>query len=267
LDTEPQIIEVKSPVKLENMKGDVEFKDVVFSYDGVRKILKGVNFKIKAGEMVGLVGPSGSGKTTVINLLARFYDVSSGEVTMDGVSLKDLELGTYRQQIGMVLQDPYLFHGTILDNIRYAHPGASIKEVIEASRAANAHDFVCKLPHAYDTIVGERGHTLSGGERQRVSIARAILRNPRVLILDEATSSVDTETERKIQQALDRLVSGRTTIAIAHRLSTLTKADRLLVLEYGHLVEAGTHKELMVKPEGVYKKLVEMQQELHENKI
>jgi ATP-binding cassette subfamily B protein len=178
------------------------------------------------------------------------------------VDLRELDLGHYRRQIGMVLQDPYLFHGTVVENIRYGLPEAPLEGVVAAARAANAHDFICRLSHGYDTVVGERGHTLSGGERQRVSIARAILHDPRVLILDEATSSVDTETEREIQEALDRLVRGRTVFAIAHRLSTLRKASRLFVIEDGRLVESGTHHELMMRPDGRYRRLYELQLQL-----
>jgi ATP-binding cassette subfamily B protein len=195
-------------------------------------------------------------------LNARFYDVTGGAVRIDGVDIRELETGHYRRQIGMVLQDPYLFHGTVLENIRYGLPEASLGDVIAAAQAANAHDFVCKLPHGYDTVVGERGHTLSGGERQRVSIARAILHDPRILILDEATSSVDTETEREIQQALDRLIAGRTVFAIAHRLSTLRRAARLFVIEDGRLVESGTHRELLARHDGRYRRLHEMQLQL-----
>jgi ATP-binding cassette subfamily B protein len=218
---------------------------------------------VKPGELIGLVGPSGGGKTTLVNLLTRFYDVTGGQILVDGVDVRALDSGLYRSQVGIVLQDPYLFHGSILENIRYGMPDATFEQVIAAARAANAHDFVCKLPLGYDTIVGERGHTLSGGERQRISIARAVLRNPRILILDEATSAVDTETERKIQEALDRLVAGRTVFAIAHRLSTLRKASRLFVIENGKLAEAGTHAELLALPDGIYKKLLSLQQDLH----
>jgi ATP-binding cassette subfamily B protein len=180
------------------------------------------------------------------------------------VDVRRLDSGHYRRQIGMVLQDPYLFHATILENIRYGSPDASLADVVAAARAANAHDFICKLPHAYDTLVGERGQTLSGGERQRISIARAILHRPRILILDEATSSVDTETEREIQEALERLITGRTVFAIAHRLSTLRRASRLFVIEDGRLVEEGTHQELMQIAEGKYRRLYELQLHLHQ---
>jgi len=221
-----------------------------------------VSFEVAPGEMIGLVGPSGGGKTTIVNLIARFYDTTAGSVSIDGIDIRELEIGHYRRQIGMVLQEPYLFHGTVLENIRYGLPEASLSDVVEASKAANAHDFICRLTHGYDTVVGERGHTLSGGERQRVSIARAILHDPRILILDEATSSVDTDTERKIQEAMDRLVAGRTVFAIAHRLSTLHKVSRLFVMEDGRLVECGTHRELLESPTGTYRRLYLMQREL-----
>ncbi len=264
LDTQPDIVDKESSIQLNPLKGRVTFENVCFAYDGVHQIINGISFDVKPGEMIGLVGPSGAGKTTITNLIARFYDINGGRIMIDGVDLCGLDTGHYRRQIGMVLQDPYLFVGTIADNIRYGLPGADIAEVIKAAQTANAHDFICKLPHGYDTIIGERGHTLSGGERQRVSIARAVLSNPRILILDEATSSVDTETERKIQDALDRLIRGRTVFAVAHRLSTLRRANRLLVIEDGRITEQGTHAELLSNPEGTYTKLQRMQQELHE---
>jgi ATP-binding cassette subfamily B protein len=259
LDTEPEVTDRADPVRLEPVRGAVRFEHVTFAYDGVRQVLRGVSFDVAPGEMIGLVGPSGGGKTTVVNLIARFYDVTGGSVRIDGVDVRELDSGPYRRQIGMVMQDPYLFHGTILDNIRYGMPEARLDQVIAAARAANAHDFITKLTHGYDTVVGERGQTLSGGERQRVSIARAILHDPRILILDEATSSVDTETERHIQEALDRLVAGRTVFAIAHRLSTLRQASRLFVFEDGRLVEQGTQAELLGREEGLYRRLHDLQ--------
>ena len=264
LDTEPAITSGENSVRLEPVRGHVVFENVSFAYDGVRQVLQNVSFEAAPGEMIGLVGPSGAGKSTVTNLIARFYDVGSGRITVDGVDIRDLDVGHYRQQLGIVLQEPHLFHGTILGNVRYGVPDATLDQVVEAARAANAHDFISELPHGYDTVVGERGHTLSGGERQRVSIARAILCNPRILILDEATSSVDTETEYKIQEALERLISGRTVFAIAHRLSTLRRASRLFVIEEGRITEKGTHEELLANPESTYTKLVEMQRQLHE---
>ena len=242
LDSEPEVRDVPAPIRLEPVRGAVTFENVSFAYDGVRQVLRGITFDVQPGELIGLVGPSGGGKSTVVNLIARFYDTSGGVVRVDGVDVRALDTGHYREQLGMVLQEPYLFHGTVLENIRYGLATASLAEVVAAARAANAHDFICRLGQGYDTVVGERGHTLSGGERQRVSIARAILHNPRILILDEATSSVDTEAEREIQQALERLIAGRTVFAIAHRLSTLRKASRLFVLENGRLAEAGTHR-------------------------
>jgi ATP-binding cassette subfamily B protein len=264
LDTRPEIVDDERPVSIESLEGSVRFENVSFSYDGLRPTLQNMSFDVRPGEMIGLVGPSGGGKTTLVNLLARFYDVSAGRVLVDGTDIRRFDSGQYRRHVGMVLQDPYLFHGSVLDNLRYGAPGASFEEVVRAARVANAHDFVCKLPHGYDTLVGERGHTLSGGERQRISIARAVLANPRILILDEATSAVDTETERKIQEAMDRLAEGRTVFAIAHRLSTLRKASRLFVIDAGRLTECGSHVELLANAEGTYQRLHRLQQELHD---
>ena len=267
LDTEPKVFDVPDAVRLDPVEGRVSFENVSFAYDQVRLIIKGVDFEVQPGEMIGLVGPSGAGKTTVINLIARFYDSTGGRILIDGVDITKLDAGNYRRQIGIVQQDPYLFHGTILENIRYGLQAATVEQAIEAARAANAHDFICELPHGYETITGERGHTLSGGERQRVSIARALLCDPRILILDEATSSVDSETEQKIQEALDHLIPGRTTFAIAHRLSTLRRATRLLVIEDGQITEEGTHAELLEKDGGKYRKMYETQQQLHEKYV
>jgi ATP-binding cassette, subfamily B, bacterial len=264
LDTQPDISDIADPVRLEPISGRVTFQDVAFSYDGVRQVLRDISFDIAPGEMIGLVGPSGSGKTTITNLISRFYEPTSGAILIDGYDIQKLDTGHFRQQMGVVLQDSHLFHSTILENIRYGAPQATLKEVVEAAQAANVHEFVSRLSSGYDTVVGERGHTLSGGERQRIAIARAILNDPRILILDEATSSVDTETERNIQEALERLVEGRTVFAVAHRLSTLRRATRLLVLKEGRLVEQGTHRELLDMEGGVYRKLHETQRELHE---
>ncbi len=243
--------------------GEVTFENVRFGYDKSNPVLKGLNFVAAPGEMIGLVGKSGAGKSTTINLLSRFYEPDAGSIRIDGIDYRDISLQDMRRQIGVVLQEPFLFNGTIAENIAYGKPGASFEEVIAAARAANAHNFVLGKPDGYDTMVGERGAKLSGGERQRVSIARAILHNPRILILDEATSSVDVETEKQIQEAIARLISGRTTFAIAHRLSTLRNASRLIVLEKGEIAEIGTHAELMEK-EGVFHKLVETQSAINE---
>ncbi|WP_269538740.1 ABC transporter ATP-binding protein [Cerasicoccus fimbriatus] len=264
MDTEPDPALSGERSHVDDVKGDIVVDNVNFSYDGVHETLRNINFHIKPGEMIGLVGPSGAGKSTITNLIAGFYQATGGKVLVDGRDLSEVDISSYRHHLGMVLQESFLFHGSLLENIRYGQRDASYEDVIAASRAANAHDFICRLPLGYDTVVGERGHTLSGGERQRISIARAILHNPKILILDEATSNVDTETERKIQEALNHLVRGRTVIAIAHRLSTLKQADRLLVMKDGQLVEEGTHQELLELEDGVYRKLHDMQTELHE---
>jgi ATP-binding cassette subfamily B protein len=262
LDTPPEIFSQTGAVTKVRLEGKVEFRNVSFSYEGAQPALREVSLVVRPGEMIGLCGPSGAGKSTLVNLICRFYDTTDGQILIDDVDIRDYDVGWLRRQIGMVLQEPYLFHGTIADNIRYGNPDASDEQVIRAAKAANAHDFVVGFPDGYDTMVGERGQSLSGGERQRISIARAILHDPRILILDEATSSVDSETEKQIQEALDRLVEGRTTFAIAHRLSTLTAASRLVVLEKGKVAEQGTHGELVGKEGGVYAKLHKTQAEL-----
>jgi ATP-binding cassette subfamily B protein len=262
LDTPPDIFSRVGAFKKDRLEGRVEFRHVAFSYEGAQPALRDVSMTAEPGQMVGLAGPSGAGKSTLVNLICRFYDATDGQILIDGVDIRDYDVHWLRRQVGVVLQEPYLFHGTVSDNIRYGNPDATDMQVITAARAANAHDFIVGFPDGYDTMVGERGQSLSGGERQRISIARAILHNPRILILDEATSSVDTETEKQIQQALDRLVTGRTTFAIAHRLSTLTAADRLVVLEKGKVAEEGTHDQLVHKDGGVYAKLHQTQVEM-----
>ncbi len=263
LDTAPEIYSKTNSLVPDKFDGRVEFKQISFSYEGASPALREVSLVVEPGEMIGLCGPSGAGKSTFVNLVSRFYDPTDGQILIDGRDIREYDVRWLRRQIGMVLQEPYLFHGTISENICYGNPDASAARIVAAAKAANAHDFIVGFPDGYDTMVGERGQSLSGGERQRISIARAILHNPRILILDEATSSVDTETEKQIQQALDRLVEGRTTIAIAHRLSTLQAASRLVVLEKGRVKEEGTHDELVDKPDGVYAKLYRTQVEMN----
>ncbi|NIU62906.1 MAG: ATP-binding cassette domain-containing protein, partial [Pseudomonas stutzeri] len=235
LDHVSNVPEPAQPVSRSRLDGGIELNGVHFRY-GNRSVIRGMDLQIRPGEMIGLVGHSGSGKSTLVNLICRFYDVSSGSIRIDGTDVREFAVADYRRHIGLVLQEPFLFYGTIAENIAYGKPGATRAEIEAAARAAHAHEFILRLPLGYDSLVGERGQGLSGGERQRISIARALLTDPRILILDEATSSVDTETEKEIQKALDNLVAGRTTIAIAHRLSTLRRADRLVVMDRGEVV-------------------------------
>ncbi len=257
LDHQSNVPEPKNPIHLPSIQGQIKLENVSFRY-GTRSITKNVSLTIQPGEMIGLVGHSGSGKSTLVNLICRFYDVAEGAILIDGHDVRSVPIADYRKHIGLVLQEPFLFFGTIASNIAYGKPTATHSEIVAAARAAHAHEFILRLPHGYDSIVGERGQALSGGERQRISIARALLIDPRILILDEATSSVDTTTEKEIQQALENLVRGRTTIAIAHRLSTLRKADRLIVLDRGKIVEIGNHDDLMAR-EGFYYRLYQAQ--------
>jgi len=257
LDHVSNVPEPANPVKVERVQGRIEMSGLGFRY-GSRAVIHDLDLTIEPGEMIGLVGHSGSGKSTLVNLICRFYDVTDGAIKVDGTDIRRFAVADYRRHVGLVLQEPFLFFGTIAQNIAYGKPDATREEIVAAARAAHAHDFILRLPHGYDSLVGERGQGLSGGERQRISIARALLIDPRILILDEATSAVDTETEKEIQKALDNLVQGRTTIAIAHRLSTLRKADRLVVMDRGEVVEVGPHDALMAK-QGAYWRLYQAQ--------
>lgn len=259
LEEQPEVADIGLPIDI-SIEGDVSFKNVTFGYDTYNPVLENINLEIKKGEMIGIVGHSGSGKTTLINLLMRLYDVTDGAIEIDNVNIKDISQNALRSQIGVVLQETHLFSGSIRDNIKYAKPHASDEEVIAAAKLANAHDFIVNLPEGYNTMVGEKGYSLSGGERQRVAIARALIHNPKILILDEATAALDTETEKLIQDAINKLTKDRTTFAIAHRLSTLRNADRLVVLDKGHVVEFGTHQELL-ELKGFYWKLVMAQRQ------
>ncbi len=260
LDHVSSVPEPADPKPLGRVAGRIELRGVSFRY-GNRTVLQDIDLRVEPGEMIGLVGHSGSGKSTLVNLILRFQDPATGSILLDGTDIRNLGIADYRRHIGLVLQESFLFFGTVAENIAYGRPDATRQEIVAAARAAHAHDFILRLPHGYDSLVGERGQSLSGGERQRIAIARALLIDPRILILDEATASVDTETEQEIQRALDNLVKGRTTIAIAHRLSTLRQADRLVVLDRGRIVEQGRHEELLVV-RGAYFRLHEAQARL-----
>lgn len=258
LDASPEVVESALPVCLPQVRGEVELKNVSFSYEPNKPVLSNISFKARPGYMLGIVGHSGAGKSTIVNLISRLYDPQEGEVLLDGVNVKELSFAQLHKSIALVSQETYIFRGTVAENIAYARPEAGMREIIEAAAAGSAHDFIMKLPDGYNTVIGGGGRSLSGGERQRISIARAILADPRVLILDEATASLDTQTERRIQAAIDALVKGRTTIAIAHRLSTLRNADNLIVIENGRITEQGTHMEL-ARQKGTYYKLLQLQ--------
>ncbi|MCL2546128.1 MAG: ABC transporter ATP-binding protein/permease [Oscillospiraceae bacterium] len=258
IDHQPDVVEPLDPTPLPHMAGAIKLKNVTFGYDAHKNVLKDISLDIPAGHMLGVVGKSGAGKSTLVNLISRLYDVTDGEISIDGINIKQLSFADLRRQVAMVSQETYIFMGTIAENIAYGCPDVSRDDIVKAAMAASAHDFISKCPDGYDTLVGAGYRDLSGGERQRVSIARAILTNPRILILDEATAAMDTETEGKIQAALDELIVGRTTISIAHRLSTLRNADSLIVVEDGKIVEQGTHMEL-IKQKGAYFTLVQLQ--------
>lgn len=258
LDTVDMITEKEDAVKPGNFKGDIEFENVAFSYEPDAPVLLDINLSIKSGQRIGVCGPTGGGKSTLLSLIPRFYDSVSGTVKIDGVNVTDYKLTEMRNQIGFVLQDTVLFFGTVLENIAYGRPDATAEEIIEAAKMANAHEFISQMPHGYDTMVGERGLTLSGGQRQRLGIARAIIRNSPILILDEPTAALDTDSEKLVMEALERLMKGRTVITIAHRLSTIRDADKILVLKGGKIAENGNHDELM-KVNGIYAELYRIQ--------
>jgi ATP-binding cassette subfamily B multidrug efflux pump len=259
LDTQPAIQSPVNAIKLDALRGDVEFRDVALKYQDERThSLSGINLRVEPNQLIALIGPTGSGKTSLVNLIPRFYDVTQGSVLIDGVDVREMDLVTLRKQIGIVLQTSLLFSDTIKANIAYGRPEATMEEVVAAAKAAQAHEFIEGFTKGYDTIVGERGVTLSGGQRQRVAIARALLMDPRILILDDSTSSVDTQTEKLIQSALDMLMEGRTTFVIAHRLSTVRRADMILVMDQGQIVERGTHEELLTRG-GLYKEIHDLQ--------
>lgn len=258
IDAVPEVVESENPVILGQMKGDIKISGMTFGYDSSRPVLKNINLDIPGGKMYGIVGRSGAGKTTLVNLISRMYDPQEGEITIDGVNVKDLSFEELRKNVAMVSQDTYIFAGTVAENIAYAKKDADTMDVLRAAKLAGAHEFIMRMPDGYDTRIGASGRDLSGGEKQRISIARAILANPKILILDEATASVDTQTERVIQKSLSYLIQGRTTISIAHRLSTLKDADYLVVLDNGEITERGTHEELKAY-KGTYYKLLELQ--------
>jgi len=258
LDTQPKIKNYPDSIKKESLEKNVTFQNVCFSYDGNKEVLSNISFEVNAGEVVALVGPSGAGKSTLMDLLPRFYDPTSGEIKIDEINLKKIDLGTLRNLMGIVTQETILFNDTVWNNIAYGYEQASEDRVYDAARAANAHDFIMAMSQGYQTIIGDRGVKLSGGEKQRLAIARALFKNPPILIFDEATSSLDSESETLVQEAIDRLMKGRTVFVIAHRLSTIQNVDRIVVLDHGRIVQIGDHKSLMEEG-GLYKRLYQMQ--------
>ena len=263
MDLPEEVRNLPGATVLPPVRGDIVFEHVSFAYNTGEEVLHDVSFEVKPGQVIGLVGPSGAGKSTIASLLPRFYDVTGGRITVDGIDIKAVTLDSLREQVGIVPQETLLFNGSVYDNIKYGRLDATEAEIIDAAKAANAHEFILNLPKGYETQLGDRGVNVSGGQRQRIAIARAILKNPRILILDEATSALDTESERLVQEALDRLMVGRTSFAIAHRLSTIKNADRILVLEDGKLVEDGNHEQLMAM-DGLYAHLYKIQ---YRNKV
>jgi ATP-binding cassette subfamily B protein len=258
LDTPPAIAPGNRALPGDAVRGEVEFNHVSFAYQDRLPVIENLSLRVPAGETIAIVGSTGSGKSTLVKLLLRLYEVQSGTITLDGIPLEDLNVRDLRRCIGLVSQDVFLFHGTVAENIAYGNFTATESEIIEAAKIAEAHEFILRLPQGYETIVGERGQKLSGGQRQRIAIARAVLKNPPILILDEATSAVDNETEAAIQRSLERITVDRTTIAIAHRLSTIRNADCIYVMEYGKLIESGTHEQLL-QHNGVYASLWRVQ--------
>jgi len=258
LDTEPDIVDKKDSIELKEVKGKITFKNVSFKYNDSRYVLENINLNVEPGETIALVGPSGGGKSTICSLIPRFYEVTEGQILLDDIDIRDIKLRSLRKNIGIVQQDVYLFAGTVMENIRYGKPDATEEEVIEAAKKANAHDFIMELEDGYNTYVGERGVKLSGGQKQRISIARVFLKNPPVLILDEATSALDNESEKIVQDSLEKLSQNRTTFVIAHRLSTIKNAKTILVLTDEGIVEKGNHQELL-NNNGVYARLYNAQ--------
>ena len=258
------MLEPSHPVPWETVQGQIRFEEVTFGYDRNQPVLKNISFDVKAGEMVGIVGRSGSGKSTMVNLLGRFYDVQEGRILVDGIDLRDLSSQQLRDRLGIVFQESYMFRGTVWRNLSFGKPMASVEQGLQAAKAAGAHDFICRQQLGYETLLGENGSGLSGGEKQRLSIARTLLYDPKILVLDEATSNIDAEAEKSIQEALKVLIHGRTTLAIAHRLSTLRNADRIIVFDQGRLIEQGSHAELLAL-DGTYARLVRIQTSVSKN--